>query len=130
MPGCKKKTSAPEIPSIAIKPIETTTETPHQKPIAKATDNLSDKSIVYSARYAIRQCLSSASFPVWPDDSYGLTTLENNTYLVSGKVTAKNAFGVKLQKTWIIKLKFSGSNLETVRATYIKIGNEVLLDVP
>lgn len=107
----------------------------HAKATAEtqATNKLSHKNIVYSARYAVRHYLLSPSydsFPVWPDNSYGVTTLENNTYLVSGKVTAKNAFGVKLQNTWITKLKFSGSNLETVRATYVKIGDKVLLDVP
>jgi len=130
--GLKSNTILPAETTTTIKPIESTTETPRQKLTTKAISNLSDKNIIYCARYAITQFLKSpgsASFPVWPDNSYGIKAIENNTYLASGKVTSQNAFGVKLQNFWIIKLEFTGINLETVRATYVKIGDDVLLDV-
>ena len=117
------------------KAVQPQTTANNNRPVAPAhkSSELTHRDIIYSARYAVTQCLKSprsASFPIWSDGSYSVTKLENNAYMVSGIVMAKNSFGVELQNNWNAKVQFSGPNLESVRATYIKVGNEVLLNDP
>lgn len=94
---------------------------------------LSDKDVVYSARYAVRKCLQvkdSAGFPSWPDASYRVIDLGNDAYIASGRVTAKNAFGVKIREIWKVRLRFTGRELETVNVSTVAIGGEIIYNAP
>ncbi|MBW8035692.1 MAG: hypothetical protein FVQ79_08705 [Planctomycetes bacterium] len=108
-------------------------DSPVSQPGTSDRFSLPHEAIIYAGRNAVRHCLKpagSVKFPAWPDDSYGIVYLEDETYLVTGEVTAKNAFGVDVLDTWSAQITFSGRDLETVRAIHIKVGDEVLIDAP
>lgn len=114
----------PESPSADERP---------RDPAKRLPAGLSDRDIIYSARHAVKRFLkvpSSAEFPPWPDGSYGVIDLENNTYVVTGQVTAKNAFGVDLQSDWQARIKFSGPRLETVNVSEVKLDEKIVYNAP
>ena len=100
---------------------------------AAAKVELSEKDIVYSARYAVKRFLrspGSAVFPIIPDDTYRVISIGSDTYVASGEVTAKNAFGVAVRESWQVRLRFTGRDLETVNVGEVTLGGEIIYNAP
>ena len=106
---------------------------PARRRVIPAMADLSEKDVIYSARYAVKRFLrspGSAVFPIFPDDTYRVISIGSDTYVASGEVTAKNAFGVAVRESWQVRLRFTGRDLETVNVGEVTLGGEIIYNAP
>lgn len=68
---------------------------------------------------------SSADFPFYTNYSITHTGLR---YKVEGYVDSDNAFGASLRNDFIVILEFVDGEMESYRAIYVQLGDEVYLD--